>query len=353
MPYITGYGKIISTLVQWRKLMHGIGLVTPYWNNITKSEFIEIAQLAEELGYDSIWVPEMWGRDAFSILGLLAIHTKRIKLATGIIPVYSRTPAVIAQTIATLDEISEGRMILGLGTSGPLVVENWHGVPFEKPLQRTKEYVEIIRIILNSERVKYDGDIFNLKDFRLQFKTVRKNIPIFIAAMGSKNIQLTGELADGWIPFLVPPEQLQYSSRELEKGAKKAGRTTDKISISPYIPAAISQDESLAEGVIKEYIAYYVGGMGTFYHQAMVRYGFKDEADDIVKAWRSGDKSGAIKSVSSEMANSFSICGNAQSGKSKISEYVNCGADLPIILFPPKASRELVRQTIEGLAPGN
>jgi len=333
--------------------MPGIGLVTPYWNNITKSEFIEIAQLAEELGYDSIWVPEMWGRDAFSILGFLAIHTKRIKLATGIIPVYSRTPAVIAQTIATLDEISEGRMILGLGTSGPIVVEDWHGVPFEKPLQRTKEYVEIIRKVLNSERVKYEGEIFKLKNFRLQFKTVRKNIPIYIAAMGSKNIQLTGEVADGWIPFLVPPEQLQYSSRELEKGAEKAGRTTDKISISPYIPAAISENENMAEDVIKEYIAYYVGGMGTFYHQAMVRYGFKDEADDIVKAWRSGDKSGAIKSVSPEMVNSFSICGNAQSGKSKISEYVNCGADLPIILFPPKASRELVRQTIEGLAPGN
>lgn len=333
--------------------MSRIGLVTPYWNNITKSEFIEIAQLAEDLSYDSIWVPEMWGRDAFSILGLLAAHTKRIKLATGIIPIYSRSPAIIAQTIATLDEISDGRMMLGLGTSGPIVIENWHGVPYEKPLQRTREYVEIIRMILNSERVNYDGEIFNLKNFRLQFKPFRKNLPIFIAAMGSKNIQLTGELADGWIPFLVPPEQLHNGKKELEAGAGKAQRSLDQILVSPYIPAAVSEDIDLAQDVVKEYIAYYVGGMGTFYHQAMVRYGFKDEADKIVKAWSQGDKSGAIKSVSQEMLESLSICGNAESGQSKITQYIDRGADLPIILFPPKTSRELVRKTMESLAPNN
>jgi coenzyme F420-dependent oxidoreductase len=333
--------------------MPRIGLVTPYWNNITKKEFIEIAQLAEDLGYDSIWVPEMWGRDAFSVLGLLASHTKKIKLATGIIPVYSRSPAVIAQTIATLDEISDGRMMLGLGTSGPVVIENWHGVPFEKPLQRTKEYVEIIRMILNSERVNYEGEIFKLKNFRLQFKPFRKDIPIFIAAMGSKNIQLTGEIADGWIPFLVPPEQLQISIYELVKGAEKTGRTLDNIVVSPYIPAAVTKDENLAEDVIKEYIAYYVGGMGTFYHQAMVRYGFKSEADGIVQAWSGGDKSAAIKNVTREMVDSFTICGNSESGRLKIDQYLKNGADLPVILFPPKASRELVRQTIEGLAPGD
>ena len=333
--------------------MPRIGLVTPYWNNITKEEFIEIAQLAEDLGYDSIWVPEMWGRDAFSILGLLAANTTTIKLATGIIPVYSRSPAIIAQTIATLDEISNGRMMLGLGTSGPIVIENWHGVPYEKPLQRTREYVEIIKMILNSERVTYEGEIFKLKNFRLQFKPVRKNIPVFIAAMGSKNIQLTGEVADGWIPFLVPPQHLEIGRKELSSGAEKAGKDVDHFCVSPYIPAAVSTDEDLTKDVIKEYIAYYVGGMGTFYHQAMVRYGFKAEADQILEAWGKGDKGGAIESVSPEMLESFSISGNSESGQSKIAQYIESGADLPIILFPPKASRELVRQTIEGLAPKN
>ena len=331
--------------------MSKLGLVTPYWNNITKQELIEFARLAEDLGYDSIWVPEMWGRDAFSILGLLAANTTKIKLATGIIPIYSRTPAIIAQTVATLDEISDGRMMLGLGTSGPIVIENWHGVPYEKPLQRTREYVEIIRMILNGERVNYEGEIFKLKNFRLQFKPIRKNVPIFIAAMGSKNIQLTAEVADGWIPFLVPPAHLQNGKRELLSGAEKIGRNAGQIQISPYVPAAVSQDENLARDIIKEYIAYYVGSMGAFYHSAMVRYGFQTEADMIVQAWSKGDKIGAIHNVGDEMLDSLSISGNAESGRSKITEYLDSGADLPIILFPPKASRELVRETMEGLAP--
>jgi len=333
--------------------MPRIGLVTPYWNNITKNEFIEIAKLAEDLGYDSIWVPEMWGRDAFSILGLLAANTSSIKLATGIVPVYSRSPAIIAQTIATLDEISDGRIMLGLGTSGPIVIENWHGADYEKPLQRTKEYVEIIKMILNSERVNYDGEIFKLKNFRLQFKPLRNNIPIFIAAMGSKNIQLTGEVADGWIPFLAPPEHLESGREELDLGAEKAGRDAAQIMISPYIPAAVSSDEELTRGVIKEYIAYYVGGMGTFYHKAMVRYGFETEADNIVEAWGGGDKTRAVESVSAKMLEAFSITGSSESGQRKIDQYIQNGADLPIILFPPKASRELVRETILGLAPKN
>jgi coenzyme F420-dependent oxidoreductase len=331
--------------------MSRIGLVAPYWNNITKEELVEIALLAEDLGYDSIWVPEMWGRDAFSILGLLASHTKIIKLATGIISVYSRTPAIIAQTVATLDEISDGRIILGLGTSGPVVIENWHGMPYEKSLQRTREYVEIIRMILNSERVNYEGEIFKLKNFRLQFKPIKKNVPIFIAAIGSKNIKLAGEVADGWIPFLVPQEHLLNGKKELEAGAEKAGRDAGQIEVSPYIPAAVSSDENLAKSIVKEYIAYYVGGMGTFYHSAMVRYGFQAEADMIVDRWSKGDKSGAINNVTDEMVDSLSICGSAGSGRSKIAEYIDNGADLPIILFPPKASRELVRETIEGIAP--
>ncbi|MEM7008493.1 MAG: LLM class flavin-dependent oxidoreductase [Thermodesulfobacteriota bacterium] len=332
--------------------MAKIGLVSPYWNNITKNELIEFAKLAEALGYDSIWVPEMWGRDAFSILGLLAAHTKEIKLATGIIPIYSRSAAVIAQTIATLDEISEGRMILGLGTSGPLVIEKWHGVPFQKPLQTTREYVEIIRMVLNSERVNYEGEIFNLKNFRLQFKPIRNDLPIFIAAMGEKNIRLTGELADGWIPFLVPPGYLENGKTLLDEGAQKSDNKRI-VEINPYIPAAVSGDVDLATDVIREYIAYYVGGMGTYYHKAMIRYGYKSEADKIVEAWKNGDKKSALESVTSEMMQDLSVCGSAQNAKLKIKQYIDHGADLPIILFPPKASRELVRETMEALSPGS
>jgi len=330
-----------------------IGIVIPYWSNITKTELIEIARLAEELGYNSIWVPEMWGRDAFSLLTLLALNTKKVKLGTGIVSVFSRTPAVIAQTIATLDEISEGRMILGLGTSGPIVIKDWHGLDFEKPLQRTREYVEIIRIILNGERVNYEGEIFKLKNFRLQFTPIRNNIPIYIASLGPKNVRLTGELADGWIPFLVPLEFLRDARKELESGAKAKGRDLDQIMVCPYIPACISRDVDSSKRVVQEHIAYYLGGMGAFYYEMISRYGFQDEANLIVEAWKRGSKNQAVQGVSDTMLNSIAIVGTKDEGKKKLKEYIQAGADLPILIFPPKSSRDMVKETIRELAPGS
>ncbi len=331
--------------------MSKIGLVIPYWSDITKSELIEVARLAEELGFHSLWIPEMWGRDSFSLIALLAVHTKEIKLGTGIVSVFSRTPATIAQTIATLDEISAGRMILGMGTSGPIVIEDWHGMKFEKPLQRTREYIEIVRMILNGDRVNYNGEIFKLKNFRLQFTPLRKAIPIYIASIGPKNIHLTGELADGWIPFLIPKEHIQDAKKELVAGAGVTGRDLGQIMVCPYIPACVSRDVDLSKKVVQEHIAYYLGGMGTFYHNAISRYGFEDEADNIVEAWKMGGKTQAIQSISNSIINSVAITGTAGEGRRKLEEFRQAGADLPILIFPPKASCEMVKETMVELAP--
>jgi coenzyme F420-dependent oxidoreductase len=330
--------------------MSKIGLVIPYWSDITKSELIEVARLAEELRFHSLWIPEMWGRDSFSLLALLAVHTKKINLGAGIVSVFSRTPATIAQTVATLDEISDGRMILGLGTSGPVVIEDWHGMKFEKPLQRTREYIQIIRMILNGDRVNYSGEIFKLKNFRLQFTPQRKGIPIYIASIGPKNIHLTGELADGWIPFLVPKEYIQDAKKELVAGAGVTGRNVSQIMLCPYIPACVSKDVDLSKKVVREHIAYYVGGMGTFYYNVISRYGFRDDADRIVTAWKRGSKTQAIQSVSDSMIDSVAIVGTAGEGRKKLEEFRQSGADLPILIFPPKASREMVKETIVELA---
>ncbi|MCI0453710.1 MAG: LLM class flavin-dependent oxidoreductase [Candidatus Dadabacteria bacterium] len=329
------------------------GLVIPYWHDITKTELIEIGRLSEELGYDSIWVPELWGRDAFSLLTVLALNTKRVKLGTGIVSVFSRSPAIIAQTMATLDEISEGRMILGLGTSGPIVIKDWHGVEFEKPLKRTREYVEIIRIITSGERVDYDGEIFKLKNFRLQFTPLRKSIPIYIASLGPKNIRLTGEIADGWIPFLTTLGFLKDGIRELIASASAKERDPDNLMVCPYIPACVYKENDLSKRMVKDYIAYYIGGMGTYYYQMISRYGFKDEAERIVEACKKGNKNQAIQGVSDALLDSIAVVGTKDTGKKKLKEYIKAGADLPIIIFPPKLSRDMVRETIMGLAPGD
>jgi coenzyme F420-dependent oxidoreductase len=332
--------------------MSKIGIVAPYWSDITMEELIEYAQLAEELGYDSIWVPEMWGRDAFSLIGLLAANTEKIKLGTGIISVFSRTPAMIAQTAATLDEISGGRIMLGLGTSGPIVIENWHGIKYEKPIQRTREYIEIIKMALRFERVNYEGEIFKLRNFKLQFKPVRSDIPILIAAMGPKNIHLAGEAADGWIPFLVPIiEGLVDAKEHLIEGAQSAGRDSGDIKICPYIVSAVSGDEESSKRALQEHIAYYVGGMGTYYYNTVSRYGFENEASQILEAWKAGDKKKAIDCVSDTMLDSLSIWGTPGHGKATIKKYLAQDVDTPILLFPPKASRNMVRDTIEGLSP--
>ena len=331
--------------------MSEIGLVAPYWSDMKTEELVETARLAEELGYHSIWVPEMWGRDAFSILGLIAANTKRIGLATGIIPVFGRSPAVIAQTIATLDEISGGRMMLGLGSSGPAVIENWHGIGFEKPLRRTREYIEIIKMILRGERADYAGEIFSLKGFRLQFKPLRSDIPVLLAAIGPKNIRLTGDVADGWIPFLIPREGLKEAGKELIDGARSRGRGMDKFMVCLYITASVSRDADTAIQAVKEHIAYYIGGMGTYYFNTVSRYGFGEEADAIKRAWESGKKSAAVETVSERMLDSLSVSGTPEHGRSVIAVYYEAGANIPVLVFPPKASRELVRETIISLAP--
>lgn len=330
--------------------MSKIGLVIPYWSDITKDEVIDFAQLAEGLGYDSIWVPEMWGRDAFSILSVIALNTNRIKLGTGIVSVFSRTPAIIAQTIATLDEISEGRMILGLGTSGPVVIENWHGVKFDRPLRRTREYVEIIRMIISGQRVNYRGEIFSLKNFSLQFKPFREVMPIYVASIGPKNVMLTGEIADGWIPFLVPIEYYKHTKEYLCTGAEKGGREFRRIQVCPYIPALVSDDADLSRRLIREYIAYYVGAMGTYYSGLISSCGFQDEADTIIEAFKRGSRAEAAEAVSDRLLNSVAVTGSANVGRDKIEEFRRAGADTPIIIFPPKAPRDLARETIVNLA---
>jgi len=329
--------------------MARIGLTLPRSEDLPRKEIVEVVQQAEALGYDSVWVGESWGRDGFTWLTQLACHTSRIKLATGITTVYSRSPALIAQTVASLDEISEGRLVLGLGTSGPIVIENWHGIPFDRPMRRTREYIDIIRLILSGERATYQGEIFQLKGFRLPFTPVRSSVPIYVASLGPRNLRLTGELADGWLPIYLDATHLADFQRDIAVGAREAGRTLDAIDVAPYILACVSEDVEAARHLVQAHLAYYIGGMGTFYAKLIARYGFEDEVSRVREAWGKRDRQSAASQVTDAMVARMAICGNPREGRAQLEQYRAAGVTLPILSFAHGASREMIRQTLEGL----
>src|SRR5438552_6162577 len=244
-------------------------------------QVVEKVKIADELGFDSIWLAESWGYELFTSMADLVRETKRIKIGAGIANIYSRSPALIASTVATLDERSGGRIILGLGSSGVNVVEHWHGVPFEKPVKRTREYVEIIRMILRGEKLVYNGEIFDLeRGFKLRFTPPRTEIPIYIAAMGPKNVVQSGEISDGVLPVYWPGNKWGEMREQLDEGACKAGRPPHSAMIAPYITCvllnenATEEERASARLAAAAPLAYYIGKMGVYYAQMLIRNGY-------------------------------------------------------------------------------
>src|SRR5580698_6637976 len=239
---------------------------------------IEQAKIADAAGIHSIWVAEAWGRDAFTLLTLLAEHTKKIKLGTSIVNIYSRTPAALAQHFATLDELSDGRMIIGLGTSGPQVIEHFHGVKFNPPLTRLKEYVDIINLIMAGEPLNYNGKLFKLgRGFTIRMEPVRKHIPIFIASLNQKSVEFTAQKADGWLPVMIPVSGLPRAIAEFNAIAKAAGRDPSTIDVKAPGGLVITKNVERAKAGQAGTIAFYAARMGTFYSEQLTRFGFGDE----------------------------------------------------------------------------
>ena len=265
---------------------------------------------ADACGYDSFWMPEAWEREAFTLLTELALRTERIHLGTGIINVFSRSPALIAMSAATLDDISGGRFRLGLGTSGARVVEDFHGVNFSKPLTRLRETIQIIRLLLAGERADFSGECFELRRFKLGFKPLRSEIPIYIAALTQKSLRQAGELADGWLPTHWPRARLQEGIKGISAGAESVGRDASRIEIAPFVNVVVSDDRARARNQARLPLAYYIGGMGDYYHASLSRLGFGVEADRVRALWQAGRRKDAMAAVTDEMVDSIAICGS-------------------------------------------
>ncbi len=316
-----------------------IALQFPHERNAPREEILSYIRAADDLGYDTIFVPEAWGRDAFTTLGWIAANTRRVRLGPGIVNVFSRTPSLIAQSIATLDEISGGRAVLGLGTSGPVVIENWHGLPFERGGRRTRETVQIVRLALSNARVDFEGEIFKLKNFRLGFKPLRDRVPIYIASMGPKNNALTFEIADGWTPIWLSLGVIAEI---------RAQRVS--IDVAPCVMACVTDPAEQAFDLIRPHVAYYVGGMGTFYRDAFSRSGFPDHAARIHALWQNGQRKDAVNAVTNELISQVAIAGPAEVCRRRLEEYRRSGVDMPVIVVPHGAPSDVFLKTVEALA---
>jgi len=303
-------------------------------SGFNKQELIDCVRAADACGYDSFWVPEAWERDAFTLLTELALRTERIHLGTGIINVFSRSPALIAMSAATLDEISGGRFRLGLGTSGARVIEDFHGISYQKPLTRLKETVLIVRALLSGHSIDFNGDCFKLSRFKLGFKPVRTDIPIYVAGLGPKSLCQIGEIADGWLPTHWPRAKLSDGIAEIREAAKASGRDVHTIEIAPFVNVAVSDDLARARNSARLPLAYYIGGMGDYYHAALSRSGFGAEADRVRELWQAGRPKEAIRAVTDEMVDSIAICGPLDLCKRRLEQTIESGATLVLVPIP-------------------
>ena len=294
-------------------------------------------------------MPEAWERDAFTILTEIAGATKQIHLCTGIINVFSRSPALIAMSAATLDEISGGRFRLGLGTSGARVVEDFHGVPFNKPLTRLKETIQVIRALLKGERADFSGECFELRRFKLGFKPLRAELPIYVAALTPRSLRQVGELAVGWLPTHWPWTKLEAGISDIRAGAEAAGRDARQIEVAPFVNVIVSDDASQARNRARLPLSYYVGGMGDYYHASLSRLGFGAEADRVRELWQAGRRKDAMAAISDEMVDQVAICGSLEYCRAKLEETYGYGATLPLIPIPAEGTTAEKCRLIESL----
>lgn len=306
-----------------------LGVEMPYPEAHRRAEAVELVRAAEANGFDSVWVSELYSYDAFTTLTHLACNTSTIKVGTNIANIYARTPAMLAGTAASLDQLSGGRLILGIGVSGPQVIEGWHGVPYDRPLQRTKETIDILRTVMRGDRLNYTGDVFNVtKGLKLINKGQRTDIPIYVASLGPKNIELTAEHADGWLPTWFSTSHADTVFRpHVEAGLAKAGKRS--FEIMPLV-TVFHGDVRAGLDASKWVLALYIGGMGSkkqnFYNQLATRYGYGDEAARIQELYLSGDKQAAVEMVPDSLVDEVSAIGDESRIRERLKAFEAAGA---------------------------
>ncbi len=335
-----------------------VGLSIPYTDQVPREVTRSFIQAADRLGYDTVWIAEAYGWDAFTVLADIASHTERIKLATGIVNVFSRSPALIAQSAASMDSLSGGRFVLGLGTSGHQVIEGWHGVKFERGVRRLRETMEIVRTVLRRERLVYDGEVFHL-DMGLKLIThpVRDTIPIYLATLTPTGVALAGEMADGWLPVFFSPAHFRSQLRwQLEKGAARSGRSLSDLSICVSQHVVVTDDVDAGRDAVRAHMALYIGGMGSreknYYNQLFCGYGFEVEARHIQDLYLARRHKEAMAALTPDMIDLVTIIGPIDECRRRLAALEAAGVDeVTIGLQVPGAGPAEVMEALEALAP--
>ena len=320
-----------------RRLSYSLGSL------LSIEEVLECSQKLNEIKPEVEWIPETWGMENFSMLGLASKENTFSKIGSSIINIYSRSPSLIAMGASTVDTISNGRLILGLGTSSVPIVENFHGNSFDAPVQRMKEYVEIIRLALQGEKINYSGKIFTLKDFSLLTKPIRKEIPIYLAAINQKMVEMTWDIADGVIFYLRPKNEMKETISKMQK--KK------KIDTTLQIITCIHEDEEKARNRAKKTLSFYIA-VGKIYREFLQSTGYSDEVKIINEEYEKNGLDGLQELIPEKMLDDLCIAGTPATAIKKLDAFRDVGIDLPIIQFNPignvKESFELLTKTFSG-----
>ncbi len=309
----------------------------------------DLLEILDNSSFTHIFVPEVWGFDAFLQCSRMASHTENLIFGTGIVNMYSRSPASMAQAAASIDEQTDGRFILGVGLSGPKVIQNWHGLDYYhgSSMQRTREYLEILHLIFSGNTVNYDsGSIFKLKNFKLRSFEAPVNVPVYLAAFGANNVQLAGELADGWLPIWTSFPELPSLKKNFEKGVQKSvtGNQKEK-DIAPFIVTCASENPK-AKYYGQKQLSFYIGGMGTYYARVAKQYGFTEEVDKIKQAWKVGDRELALKNVTDEMLDRLAAVGSPDKVLARYESLRKRGVKNPVVWLPVGCPPELALDTI-------
>jgi F420-dependent oxidoreductase-like protein len=319
-----------------------LGLSLGYWGMGNNADNLALAREADRLGYAVAWAAEAYGSDAATVLAWVAAQTQAMDVGSAVFQIPARSAAMTAMTAATLDTLSGGRFRLGLGVSGPQVSEGWHGVRFDRPLGRTREYVDVVRMALRRETVRYDGAHITLplpdgpgKAMKLTVHPVRAEIPVYLAAVGPKNLELTGRIADGWLAIFFSPEHGHVSMDPLRAGRQAGGRAADAddpmagFDVVPTVPVVIGDDLEAAAAPLRGYSALYIGGMGSkeknFYNALARRMGFEQAADDVQRLFLDRKHREAAEAVPASFIDATSLIGPRDRIRDRLAAYADAG----------------------------